>query len=144
MPQTTNTEVAKQLYDGLTDGRLDDVVALFTPDFHAVLASGMPNGIGGGHEGPAGMRSGVYEAVGDLFEMWPAVDEVLEPEPDRLVIVGRYCGTARNTGREIEAAFVHFLRFRDGMITELIQVTDTAEWHRALGVLADEAVKAPK
>jgi 2-(1,2-epoxy-1,2-dihydrophenyl)acetyl-CoA isomerase len=50
-----------------------------------------------------------------------------------MVVTGRYVGQARGTGRALDAAFAHVLRFAgDGRISELVQITDTARWHEAL------------
>jgi hypothetical protein len=32
----------------------------------------------------------------------------------------------------VEAAFAHDIRLRDGLIVSLVQITDTAMWHKAL------------
>lgn len=48
------------------------------------------------------------------------------------MILGRYLGRSRETGRSHDAAFAHVLRFQDGAVSELIQITDTARWHEAL------------
>jgi len=50
----------------------------------------------------------------------------------RIVVVGQYIGVHREAKRLHRAASAHILRFRDGRIAELVQITDTARWHAAL------------
>ncbi|MGH3210415.1 MAG: nuclear transport factor 2 family protein [Trebonia sp.] len=58
--------------------------------------------------------------------------EYLPVAADRMVVLGRYTGTARGSGRPLSAAFAHVPRFADGRVCEIVQITDTARWHEAL------------
>jgi ketosteroid isomerase-like protein len=66
------------------------------------------------------------------LETRPVPDEYLPAGPDRMVVIGRYLGHARATGRAHDAAFAHILRFGRGRVSELVQITDTARWQEAL------------
>jgi ketosteroid isomerase-like protein len=50
----------------------------------------------------------------------------------RLLVLGRYVGSARSTGREFEARLVHLWTVRDGRLAHLWHLTDTAAWTAAL------------
>lgn len=130
---SADRELAERLCSELREGHVDNAVSLLHPNFHASLAAGLPLGLGATYEGPDSMRAGVYDRVGEHFDLGPEVDEILSVEPGRVVVVGRYVGSARVTGHPIEAAFVWLLRTSDGQVSELVQVTDTALWSRALG-----------
>lgn len=135
-------DLANELYIRLRAGRAADAAALLHPQFKATLSTGMPAGIGRDYDGPDDMLHGVYERVGDLYDLGPDVKEMIGPVDGRVVVLGAYVGKARATGRPINAGFVHILRFKDGAISELIQVTDTAGWRKALGELSDDPAPA--
>jgi len=107
-------------------------MATLAPDFRGVVAAGMPNGWGGTYDGPEAMLRGVWGPVFQALDTGPVPEEYIQAPDGRIVVVGHYRGSARKTGRPHEAAFVHILRFGDGAIIELVQVTDTARWHEAL------------
>ena len=58
-------------------------------------------------------------------------ETLLDAEGDR-VVLGRYVGGARATGRPL-AAFPHVLEFREGCVARHTQVTDSSRWANALG-----------
>lgn len=68
------------------------------------------------------------------LDLKPMPEEYLSVGVGRIVVLGRYVGRARDTGVPLEAVFAHVLRVRDGRVTELVQVTDSARWHRALAI----------
>jgi ketosteroid isomerase-like protein len=92
----------------------------------------MPLDLGGVYEGADTTLREVWGRVFAVLDTCPVPDEYIQGEDGRVVVVGHYTGKARETGRPHDAAFVHLLRFRDGAIIELVQVTDTARWHAAL------------
>jgi uncharacterized protein len=102
----------------------------------------MPEGLGGSYEGPEAMLRRCWAPVFALLDVRPVPDEYLPAGADRVVVIGRYLGTARPTGRPLSAAFAHVLRFADGLVTELVQITDTQRWHEALAASACAAEEA--
>jgi ketosteroid isomerase-like protein len=59
------------------------------------------------------------------------VTRYLQTGGPELVAIGRYVGTARDTGRAVDAAFAHVLTVRGGRVASLEQITDTQRWHDA-------------
>lgn len=106
---------------------------LLAPGFRGVVTDGMPRGLGGVYEGPDAMFRGCWGPVFKLIDVHPVPAEYLPVGDDRMVVLGRYEGTARGTGRPLSAAFAHVLRFADGRVSEIVQITDTARWREALG-----------
>jgi ketosteroid isomerase-like protein len=62
----------------------------------------------------------------------PVPDELIPTVDGRIVVLGRYRGAARESGREHDAVFAHVLSFRDGKVSALTQITDSQRWHDAL------------
>jgi len=54
--------------------------------------------------------------------------EYLAVDDDRVVVIGRYRGPARDGATSVDAAFAHVITTRGGQITALHQITDTAQW----------------
>ena len=82
--------------------------------------------------GPDAMLRHRWARVFALLDVRPVPEEYLSAGGDRVVVIGRYLGTARATGRPLSAVFAHILRLADGLATELVQITDTERWHEAL------------
>lgn len=70
---------------------------------------------------------------GGFLEAHDEAEEILAFEPaefiqdgDRVVVLGRFEGRARDTGRTWSTAFVHLLTFADGLLTRWQAFFDTA------------------
>lgn len=92
----------------------------------------MPDGLGGVYDSGEAMLRQCWARVFAIVDVRPIPAEYLPVPDDRIIVLGRYEGTARATGRSLSAAFAHVLRFADNKVCELIQITDTAHWHDAL------------
>ncbi len=127
-----NLAAARRLYDAFAAHDGQALIEALHPSFRGVVAAGMPLGLGGVYEGRERMLQGCWSQVFAVLDTRPIPAEYLPAGPDRIVILGRYLGRSRETGRSHDAAFAHVLRFQDGAVSELIQITDTARWHEAL------------
>jgi uncharacterized protein len=127
-----NLEVAHRLYKAFQSHDAAGMLAVLAPEFRGVVSDGMPNHFGGTYHGPEEMLRRCWAPVFAAIDVCPSPEEFLSVSPDRIVVVGRYLGTARSTGRALSAAFVHILRFADGKVTEIVQITDTGQWRDAL------------
>jgi ketosteroid isomerase-like protein len=111
----------------------EGLLAVLAPDFRGVVSAGMPAGLGGIYEGSEKMLRECWAQVFARLDTRPVAEEYLAMAgEERMVVLGHYRGEARGSGRLHEASFAHVLRFRDGRIVELIQITDTQRWHEAL------------
>jgi ketosteroid isomerase-like protein len=129
-------ETARALYDALAaaDGRA--LLGLLAPAFRGEVSAGMPGGVGGVHDGPRAMLAGVWMRVARDFDVTPVPDELIVGADGRVVVVGRYLGSARATGSPVDAAFAHVLTIENGRILRLQQITDTHQWRVALAPAA--------
>ena len=124
---------AQQLYAALAAGDRDALNALLHPDFVGHAADGMPLGMGGEHRGPQAMQANLWWRIGEHFRVRAQPSHFEGLDDGRLMVGGSYVGTARRTGKALDAAFIHILGFApDGRIAGLRQLTDTAAWHAAL------------
>jgi ketosteroid isomerase-like protein len=126
-----NLQAARRLYDAFAAGDAKALLTAVTPGFRGVVSEGMPHGLGGTYDGAQTMLRDCWARIFALIDSRPVPAEYL-PVDGRIVVLGRYAGTARATGRPLSAAFAHILSFAGGRVSELVQITDTARWHDAL------------
>lgn len=134
----TRVGTAQRLYEALARGDRDALDELLHPDFVGRAAEGLPLQMGGEHVGGEAMRTNLWWRIGEHFKV-RALAEDFQILPDgRLMVGGRYRGTARRSGKPLDAAFIHLIAFDDdGRVVALEQLTDTAVWHEALDAPAE-------
>ena len=119
-----NIKIATDLYDAV--GRKDEarLRGLLDPEVEWIQCAGFP---GGGHRhGVDEVLEKVFGAFGSVWRDWRVeVDEYLDAG-GAVVVLGRYAGTHRGTGRSMEAVFTHVYDVKDGRITRFRQFADTA------------------
>lgn len=123
-----NLSVARRFYAGFAARDGAAILAELHPEFVGQVSAGMPLAVGGRHDGPQTMLREVWSPVAVAYDVAPEADELLVCAADRMVALGAYRGRVRRTGAAVDTAFAHVLRFRDGKISELVQITDTASW----------------
>jgi 2-(1,2-epoxy-1,2-dihydrophenyl)acetyl-CoA isomerase len=125
-------ELVERMYEALAAGDSAAIDELLDPDFEGRFAEGLPFGAGGTKVGAATARSHGWWAIGRAFKVRVEPHEWIPCVDGRLLVVGRYIGRARSTGGELDAAFTHLWAARDGRLTSVYQLTDTARWAAAL------------
>ena len=131
-PADTPTALARVLYPALATGDRATLDRLLSNDFLGRAAAGLPLGLGGTYDGPDAMRRQFWGAIGRAYDLRAEPSEFLDLPDGRVLVTGRYTGTARSTGRPVDAAFTHTLSFSNGRIGGLDQLTDTHAWWAAL------------
>jgi 2-(1,2-epoxy-1,2-dihydrophenyl)acetyl-CoA isomerase len=123
---------ADALYRALAGGDRDALDGLLHPDFVGETTPGLPLGVGGTHRGPTAMRRRFWGPLGRAFDVTARPTGMASLDDGRLMVTGRYVGTARATGATLDAPFVHVLAFDGRRIVGLVQVTDSQQWCAAL------------
>jgi uncharacterized protein len=124
----TPTAVAQRLYDAMADADGIALFGLLTEDFVGTVSTGMPHDVGGEHRGAADMITEVWARIASVYDMHVEPHDYLQVDDERVVVLGRYWGPARDGGSAVDAAFVHIITARGDRIAALQQVTDTARW----------------
>lgn len=122
------TDVARRFYDALARADADALFAVLADDFVGSVSAGMPHGVGGTHRGPADMILNVWSRIGALYDMRVEPTEYLVVDDNRVVVIGRYRGPARDGATTVDAAFAHVITTRGDQMASLHQITDTARW----------------
>ena len=126
----TAQDVAQRFYRALSSGDGDALFALLTEDFEGVVSAGMPHSVGGLHHGRVAMITEAWGRIDAAYDIEVVPHEYLTTaERDRVVVLGTYRGFARDEAERVDAAFAHVITVKNGQITALQQITDTARWH---------------
>lgn len=86
----------------------------------------------GTHVGPQQVIDNVFKALGAAWDGYAFTLETLIDGGDRIVGVGDYRGTYRQTGKAMHARVVHVWRVQAGLVTHFEQFTDTLLVSRAM------------
>ncbi len=125
------TAPVRALYDAMAAHDPAAILATLDERFVGIVSRGMPLDAGGRHDGPQAMLREVWGRVFTAYEMRVEAEELLPAGPDRVVALGSYRGVQRDSGHVVDARFAHVVTVRDGRITRLEQITDTASWTAA-------------
>ena len=85
------------------------------------------------YRGPEAVLNGVLARLGSEWEGFAGVPEEFRDAGDTIIVLGRYRGTFRATGRAMNAQMVHVWRVKDGKAAAFQQYTDTLAAARATG-----------
>jgi ketosteroid isomerase-like protein len=126
-------DLVKALYAALATADRVRLLSLLAEDFTAEFAAGMPVvPAGGAITSAEQMIDEAWWALGRIYRVRPEPSDWIPCAGGRLLVLGRYLGSERSTGREFEARLVHLWSARDGRLSRLWHLTDTAAWVGAL------------
>ena len=94
----TPTAVAQRLYDAMAHADGPALFGLLTEDFVGTVSTGMPHGVGGEHHGAVDMITGVWARIASIYDVHVDPLDYLQVDDDRVVVLGRYWGAARDGG----------------------------------------------
>ncbi len=124
-------EIVQRSYVAFAAGDMDGVLGDMDPDIEWRQAQGLPHG--GTYHGLAEVRRNIFDPLDE--EWWDEFsadpDEFLEAG-DEVVVLGRYRGVAKGTGKRLDVPFVHIWTLRDEKAVRFRQFLDTAGWNEAL------------
>ena len=119
--------IVQTIYTGFAAGDMNMVTGVMSPDIIWNEAEGNPYADGNPYVGPNAVLSGVFARIGGQWTGFTAVPSEFVTEGNRVVVFGRYTGTYNETGKAIDAQFVHSWTLTDGQITGFQQYMDTEQ-----------------
>lgn len=128
-----NVDLIRGLYEAFGAGDIDGVLGRMAPDIVWNEAENFPYADGNPYRGPEAILSGVFARLGGEWEGFAAVPEEFLDAGDTVVVLGRYRGTCRATGKSLDAQMAHVWRVKDGKAAGFQQYTDTLQAARATG-----------
>ena len=122
----------RNLYEAFAKGDVPAVLAAMSPDIVWNEAENYPYADGNPYRGPDAILAGVFARIGSEWDGFAAVPEEYIDGGDTIVVLGRYRGTYRASGRSMDAQMVHVWRLADGRITRFDQRVDTLQSARVM------------
>jgi ketosteroid isomerase-like protein len=129
----TSVDLVRRSYDAFARGDLDGVLADMHPEIEWHQAQGLPHG--GRYSGVAEVRRNIFDPLDEeWWDEFSAAPEEFLDAGDEVVVIGRYRGVAKGTGKELDVPFVHVWTVREEKAVRFRQFLDTAGWVTALQV----------
>ena len=127
----SNVAIVRRSYAAFARDDMDGVVGDMHPDIVWHQAQGLPHG--GVYHGLEEVRRNVFDPLDrDWWSEFTAEpDEFLDADGE-VVVLGRYRGVAKETGKKLDVPFVHVWSLEDGKAVKFRQFLDTAGWVEAL------------
>jgi ketosteroid isomerase-like protein len=123
-----NVELVKQGYKLFAKGDIEGVSALFHPEIEWNASQGLPYIEGDGvFIGPSAIAQNVFAKVPQNIDNFHIDIQELFGSGDKVVMVGKYQGVYKATGKEFNANATHVWTVKDGKATHFFQAVDTAE-----------------
>ena len=124
-------DIVKRSYDAFERGDMDGVLGDMHPDIVWEQAQGLPHG--GVYHGLAEVRRNVFDPLdAEWWNEFSAVPGEFLEAGVQVVVLGRYHGTAKETGNVLDVPFVHVWTLEDEKAVRFRQFLDTAGWVEAL------------
>jgi ketosteroid isomerase-like protein len=126
----TNLNAIKAVYEAFATGDIPAVLGALSRDIAWTEAEGFP--YGGTYHGPKGVLEGVFMRLGSEWDGFAAVPDEFIDGGDAVVVLGKYSGKYKATGKSMQANFAHVWKMQDGKAAQFIQYVDTLLVHRAV------------
>ena len=119
----SNLNAVRGVYQAFAEGDIPTVLGLLRADVEWTEAEGFP--YGGTYRGPEAVLNGVFMRLGTEWEGFAAVPDEFIDGGDAIVVLGKYSGTYKATGKSFQANFAHVWKLEDGKAIRFIQFVDT-------------------
>lgn len=116
-------QIISDHYAASDRGDIAGMMAEVSPTVQWTEMAGFP--CAGTHVGPQQVIAKVFKVLGAAWQGYHFKLETLIGGGDRIVGVGDYRGTYRQTGKAMHARVVHVWRVQAGLVTHFEQFTDT-------------------
>jgi uncharacterized protein len=126
----SNIDSIKQVYQAFAEGDIPTVLGALSPEIDWTEAEGFP--YAGTYHGPRAVLEGVFMRLGSEWNGFAAIPDEFIDGGDTVVVLGKYSGTYKKTGKSFQANFAHVWKMQDGKAIRFIQYVDTLLVHRAL------------
>jgi hypothetical protein len=124
-------EIVRRSYDAFAQHDLDGVLGDMHPEIEWQQAQGLPHG--GVYHGLDEVRRNIFDPLdAEWWDEFSADPDEFLADGEKVVVLGRYRGIAKGTGKRLDVPFVHVWTLRDERAVLFRQFLDTAGWVEAL------------
>jgi uncharacterized protein len=131
--QMQPVEIVKRSYEAFARDDMDGVLGDMDPDIEWHQAQGLPHG--GYYRGLDEVKRNIFDPLdSEWWDDFTATPDEFLDAGDHVVVLGRYRGVGKQTGRPLDVPFVHVWTLRGGKAIRFRQFLDTAGWVDALKI----------
>jgi len=129
----SNVPLIRGIYEAFGRGDIPAVLGAMSPDIEWNEAENFPYVDGNPYRGPDAIVGGIFARLGGEWDGFAAVPDEFLDAGDTVVMLGRYKGTYKATGRAFDAQVAHIWRVESGKAVRFQQLTDTLQSARVMG-----------
>ena len=130
-----NVDLVRSIYEAFAAGDVAAVLGAMSEDMVWNEAENFPYTDGNPYRGPQAILGGVFARLGTEWDGFAALPEEFLDAGDTVVVLGRYRGTHKATGKPLDAQLAHVWRVSDSKAVAFQQYTDTLAAARAVGAV---------
>ena len=139
---TDNAATIRGVYDAFLRGDIPAVVAAMDPQIEWNEAEHVTYWPGTPFIGPHAVLTGVFARLAHDFDNFRVEVGRIVAGGDTVLVEARYRGTARATGKALDAQVAHVWDLRDGTIVRFQEYVDTWQFAQVTGVAPEERARA--
>ena len=128
-----NVSLVKEIYAAFGSGDVPAAVAAMSPQIVWNEAENFPYADGNPYVGAEAILGGVFARLASEWDGFHVEPEQFLDAGDTVVVLGRYAGTFRGTGRSMNPQAAHIWTIAAGKVTGFQQRVDTLAVARATG-----------
>jgi len=128
-----NVALLRAIYSAFAAGDIPGVLSRMSADIVWNEAENFPYADGNPYRGPDAILAGVFARLGSEWDGFAAAPEEFLDAGDTVVVLGRYRGAHKATGRALDAQLAHVWRVAGGKAAAFQQYTDTLQAARVTG-----------
>ena len=129
----SSVQTIQAAYAAIANGDPTVLFGAMAPDIQWYQAEGNPLADGNPYVGAQAVGEGVFGrllAAIDGFTVAP--DRFVDGGAENVIVLGRYGGTMKHSGANLDAPFCHVYRLAGDRIVSFQQYTDSAQWARLM------------
>lgn len=131
----SNVELIQGMYRAFAAGDVPGVLGRMSPGIVWNEAENFPYADGNPYKGPEAVASGVFARCAGEWNGFAVNPEQFLDAGDTVVVLGRYTGTYKTTGRAQRTQFVHVWTVSGGKAVRFQQYADTLQVARVTGAV---------
>lgn len=116
-------DLVRRFYESFGKKDRQTYLQMCDEDIEWTVMDGMPEG--GRYLGKKSVFDGYFPRMLSHFAEFHAVAEEFLEASEKVIVLGRYKGVAKNTGRDFESPFAHVYTVSGSRITNFRQYADT-------------------
>ena len=125
-----NVQRVRALYDAFGRGDIPAVVASLDENVVWMEAESIPPAQGNPYRGPRAVLEGVFAMIPTVWNDFRVNVERVIDGGNTVVALGRYRARSKQTGRPLDAQFVHVWDIQNGKVVRFQQYLDTDQFNR--------------